>query len=400
METLDYSSWSLAVKRRVGQKRVPLGGALELTRRCNHRCRQCYNNLPAADPKARAAELGTAEVLRILDEMAAGGCVWLLLTGGEIFLRPDVLEIYDHARRKGLLVTLFTNGSLLTPEIADHLSRQRPFSIEITLYGATPKTYEGVTGVPGSFARCLRGIAHLWGRGLPLKLKSTVSSLNWHEIPQMKRLAQELGLAFRFDGMLNPRCDGRSGALDVRLSPAEVVSLDLAEPERVSALRDFAARMADGRPPASPLAELYRCGGGANSFGVDPYGRMRPCLLSAEEGFDLRRGSFREGWGLFLASLRTRKADRITKCTGCSLQALCGMCPANAGLECGDPQEPVDFLCRVAHLRAYAFDLSVAPHGDCAYCPGGLRYEEMMRTAQQIRGVGDKLVGVMSQSNE
>ncbi len=384
MESLDYSSWSLSVRRRAGGRRVPLGGAIELTRRCNHRCRQCYNNLPAADESARAAELGTAEVMRLLDEIAAAGCVWLLLTGGEIFLRPDVLEIYDHARRKGLLVTLFTNGSLITREIAAYLSRRRPFSIEITLYGATPETYERVTGVPGSFDRCRRGIGLLRERGLPLKLKSTVSSVNRHEIPLMRTMAQDLGLEFRFDAMLNPRCDGRPGALDVRLSPREVVDLDLAEPERVSALREFAERMSRSAAPAAASAALYRCGGGAYSFGIDPYGRLRPCLVSHESGYDLRHGSFAEGWEVFLARLREQAAGRPTKCTDCRMRAFCGMCPANAGLECGDPEQPVDFLCRVAHLRAYALGLTVPPHGACAYCPGGDHYGEMLRLTERI----------------
>lgn len=373
------------MRRRTGGRRVPLGGAIELTRRCNHRCRQCYNNLPAADERARAAEMNTGEVMRLLEEIAAAGCVWLLFTGGEIFLRPDLLEIYDHARRRGLLVTLFTNGTLITPQAAAHLSRSRPFAIEVTLYGATPETYERVTGVPGSFDRCRRGIALLREHGLPLKLKSTVSNLNRHELPQMRQMASELGLEFRFDAMLNARCDGRPGALDVRLSPAEVVALDLSEPERVSALREFAERMSLNAAPAAASAALYRCGGGGYSFGIDPYGRMRPCLLSHEAGYDLRRGRFAEGWEVFLARLRGQTADRPTKCTDCRMQAFCGMCPANAGLECGDPQEPVDFLCRVAHLRAYALGLSFAPHGDCTYCPGGGHYMEMTRQAKEIQ---------------
>ena len=106
----------------------------------------------------------------------------------------------------------------MTPEIADLLAIHRPFSIEITLYGATRRTYERVTGNPGSFGQCLRGIRYLRDRGLPLKLKATVSALNRHEIQAMKRLAEDdLGLPFRFDALLNARCDGSPGPLDVRL---------------------------------------------------------------------------------------------------------------------------------------------------------------------------------------
>ena len=385
METLDYSSWSLGVKQRVGGRRVPLAGAIELTRRCNNRCRHCYNNLPAADPRALADELRTDELIRIMDEAKTAGCVWLLLTGGEIFLRPDFKEIYAHAKQNGLLVTLFTNGTLVTPEVADFLANQRPFSIEITLYGATRETSERVTGNPVSFGQCLRGIGHLRDRGLPLKLKATVSALNRHEIQEMKRFAEnDLGLPFRFDALLNARCDGLLGPLDVRLAPEEVVQLDLADSERAEAMRDF-ARKRNGQADRNENTSLYPCGGGANSFAIDPYGRLRACAISPDEGFDLRGGSFQEGWGRFLARLRERRIERETKCLACSLKELCGMCPANGELECGDPQQPVDFLCRVAHLRAHALDIPLAPHGDCEYCPGGRSYAEIIRAAKQLK---------------
>jgi hypothetical protein len=63
------------------------------------------------------------------------------------------------------------------------------------------------------------------------------------------------------------------------------------------------------------------------------------------------------------------------------------MCPANGELENGDPESPVDFLCRVAHLRAHAFGLAVPPHGDCEYCPGGSGYAALMTSAAGLRPV-------------
>ena len=384
MQTLDYASWTLKLKRQVGDRRVPLGGTLELTHRCNNRCRHCFNNLRSDDAPALGSELSTREVVRILDEAAALGCVWVLLTGGETLLRPDFRDIYDHARGLGLLVTLFTNGTLVTPELADHLDRQRPFSIEITLYGATRETYERVTANPGSYDACLRGIRLLRERGLPLKLKSTVSTLNRHEIEGMKRLAEdELGLPFRFDALLNARCDGRPGPLALRLSAEEAVALDLADPARAEALREFAAY----RQPTGSGAALYPCGGAAHSFAIDPYGRLRACAISPGEGFDLRAASFREGWEHFLAGLRALKLDTDATCRSCSLRALCGMCPANGELECGDPRRPVDFLCRVAHLRALVLGIDLPLHGECAFCPGGAQHEELSRAAERLSGV-------------
>jgi radical SAM protein with 4Fe4S-binding SPASM domain len=341
--------------------------------------------LPAADSRALADELRTDELKRLLDEIAGAGCVWLLLTGGEILLRKDFAEVFVHAKQNGMLVTLFTNGTLVTPELADFLASQRPFSIEITLYGATPETCERVTGHPGSFAKCLRGIRYLQERQLPLKLKATVSTLNRDELQALRCLAQEeLGLPFRFDALLNARCDRSSGPLEVRLSPEEVVELDLLDPERVAALRSFAQRKKACAVGPNERS-LYSCGGGASSFAVDPYGRLRVCAISPGEGFDLRSGSFQAGWETFLARVVARKADLDTKCLNCPLRELCGMCPANGELEAGDPQQPVDFLCRVAHLRACVFGMTAVAHGDCAYCHEGCFHKEIQKTAESLK---------------
>ena len=382
MQELDYGTWTRRLKERVGERRVPLGGTLELTHRCNNRCRHCFNNLPAKDAHATVRELRTGDVARLLDEVAGMGCVWVLLTGGEILLRPDFPDIYAHAARTGLLVTLFTNGTLITPELADCFARNRPFSVEVTLYGATRETHERVTASPGSYEACLRGIRLLRERELPLKLKSTVSTLNRHEIAAMKRLAEEeLGSPFRFDALLNPRCDGRPGPLGLRLPAEAVVALDLADPARAAALQEFAAVTGS---PGNGDGALYPCGGAAHSFAVDPYGRLRACAITPGEGFDLRSGGFREGWENHLARLRTLKLDRDAKCRACPLRALCGMCPANGELECGDPRRPVDFLCRVAHLRAHVFEIPIPPHGRCEYCPGGVRHEEVKLSAARL----------------
>jgi hypothetical protein len=64
---------------------------------------------------------------------------------------------------------------------------------------------------------------------------------------------------------------------------------------------------------------------------------------------------------------------------------MCGMCPANSELECRDAETPVDFLCQVAHLRAYVLSLNIAPHGDCEYCPGGSHYEEIMQIVEGLK---------------
>ncbi|HMF58561.1 MAG TPA: radical SAM protein, partial [Pyrinomonadaceae bacterium] len=343
----------------------------------------CYNNLPMSDREARSRELSYEEHCRLVDEIADAGCFWLLYTGGEIFARKDFLDIYTYAKRRGLMITLFTNGTLITPEIADYLVEWRPFNIEITLYGYTKETYERLTGIPGSYERCIRGIKLLKERNLPLKLKSVAVTLNKHELLDMQRFAEsELGVEFKYDAMMSPRIDCSQSPLEVRLRPEEIVALDLADPTRIAEWRRIAEQF-DG--PAHVSEEVYNCGGGVNSFAVDPEGRMSICVLSHADTYDLRGGSFNEGWENFLQKVRHKKVTRLTKCVACHMKSTCGMCPANGELENGDPESPVDFLCQVAHLRAHTLGFDVPPHGDCEYCEGGAGYSGLMESVEDLQ---------------
>jgi radical SAM protein with 4Fe4S-binding SPASM domain len=319
------------------------------------------------DQKARLNELTYEEHCHILDEITEAGCLWLLYTGGEIFARKDFLNIYTYAKKKGLLITLFTNGIFITPKIADYLAEWRPFSIEITLYGRTKETHERITGVPGSYEKCMRGIRLLMERRVPLKLKTMAITLNKHEIWEIKRFVEEeLGLEFRFDAMINPRIDSSQGPLAVRLSPQEVLELDLQDPKRMVEWKSFCERF---NGPVHSSDRLYHCGAGVNSFAIDPSGMLSICGFLHKETYNLRKGSFREGWEDFLTKVRQqKKITRYTKCVACEIKAMCGMCPANGELENRDAEEPVDFLCQVAHLRAKALGFSVKPHGECEYC--------------------------------
>jgi radical SAM protein with 4Fe4S-binding SPASM domain len=348
----SYGDWSLRLHESVADQRIPITGSIEVTERCNLRCAHCYINQPAADAAAQARELGLDEWCGLLDQMADEGCLWLLLTGGEPFLRPDFLDLYTHAKKKGMLVTVFTNGTTITPRIADTLAEWRPFCIEITLYGRTEATYERVTGVPGSYARCMAGIERLLARDLPLKLKSMVLTLNRHELWDMKAYAEGLGLAYRFDPVLNLRLDGDREPEQYRILPEEVLALDLADAKRAAEWREFCEKF--WGPPSRP-DHLYQCGAGLGTFHVDAYGQLSACMMARAPSYDLRGGTFEEGWQEFMPRVLAQTWTRETPCRSCEQISLCGQCPGWAQMESGDQEAPVDYLCQIAHLRVAAF---------------------------------------------
>ena len=173
--------WTEAFRARAARTRTPVSATLELTRRCNLRCVHCYLGDQAEQHRLKDRELAAAAMKAAVSEWAQAGCLYLTLTGGEPLLRPDFPEIYRHARERGLVVTVFTNGTLVTEEIAGLFREFPPRKVEISLYGATAATHDGVTGVPGSHARAWAGIRRLQGAGVRVALKTVLMKSNLAE---------------------------------------------------------------------------------------------------------------------------------------------------------------------------------------------------------------------------
>jgi len=343
-------------------RRYPLGGSLELTERCNLACVHCYVNQPAGNREAAAREMTTAQVTGILDQLAEAGCLFLLLTGGEPLLRPDFCDIWRYAKRKGMLLTLFTNGTLLTPHLAGFLAECRPYLVEITLYGATQQTYERVTGVPGSYARCMRGIEMALEQGLRLNLKSVLLQSNRHEMEAMQTFAERLGVYYRFDGVLWPRLDGGQATLAERLSPAEVVALDREYPDRHREYEDLVRRAGPGPVRAE---RVYVCGAGQRSFHIDWAGKLSVCMMSRRPAYDLLHGCFRQGWEKVLGAELNKVRSLDTPCRTCTVGVLCTQCAGWSQLVHGDDETPVDHVCQIGQLRAAQMAPSAMAHEGC-----------------------------------
>ncbi|MGA9347299.1 MAG: radical SAM protein [Anaerolineae bacterium] len=339
---------------RLQQKRTPILGGVEITHRCNLNCVHCYCRLPASDLEAKRAELTFSQICQIIDQIADEGCLYFTITGGEPLLRQDFLDIYTYAKKKGLLISIFTNGTLITPHLADYLQEWQPLQVEITLYGLTKDTYEKVTRVPGSYERCIESVKLLLDRGINVALKTMAMTLNKHEVLEMKRFAKDLGLDFRWDALIHPKLDGSKDPYEVRLSKEEVLALELADEDRVRAVRAYFDKHWD-----SPLPEtIYACGAGLLSFFIDPRGHLVMCTLARVPSYDLLAGSFHDGWHNFIPQVRNRPRTMIgDKCRGCKIAVLCFQCPGRSQLEYGPHAEetPIDYLCELGHMRMAAY---------------------------------------------
>jgi MoaA/NifB/PqqE/SkfB family radical SAM enzyme len=332
--------------RRAAAQRQPANGTFELTERCNLNCRMCYVCQAPGDVARRAKELPAAAWLELAHQAVDNGMVFLLLTGGEVFLRPDFFQIYEPLTRLGLILTLFTNGTLITDKVADRLAVAPPSRTEITLYGATSATYEAITGVPGSYARCCAGIEALVAHSIPLGLKTTITRQNVHELEAMQQMAHNWGLPFSAGWLLSNRRDGAlSEVAACRLSASECVALEATDRASASEWTEAALRES-----SSGHERNFYCHAGQAAFVVNPLGEMNVCLdlpLPAARPLEI---GFRAAWEQVQRYVDSAP-PLAPLCLACDACAYCPRCPAWSALETGTLNEPVPYLCEIARAR-------------------------------------------------
>jgi radical SAM protein with 4Fe4S-binding SPASM domain len=357
--SLPLDQFSLWEKTR--EKRIPFSFELELTARCNNDCRHCYINLPAGDKVAKDKELSLEEIKEIVDQAVSMGALWCLITGGESLLREDFSSIYLYMKKKGLLVSVFTNATLITQEHVRLFQKYPPRDIEVTVYGVTQETYERVTRRVGSYDAFMRGLSLLLEREIKVRLKAMALRSNLHEMPEMARFCREKTKDyFRLDPFLHLRYDGdqkrNEEIRSERLSPDEIAALEASDPERFEALKNSCGRLIVSDSSFADCNHLFHCGAGNGSFTVSYSGLLQLCssLWHPDCVYDLKKGNLKEAWQTFIPQVREMRSNRrefLAKCRGCSIVNLCMWCPAHAHLETGAMDAPVDYFCRVAHAR-------------------------------------------------
>ena len=167
---------------------------LEITQRCNLRCRHCGSD---CGRETRHAELSTDEWLAFLDELARRfdrRKVALVVTGGEPLCRPELDRILDRLRERGFVWGMVTNGWALSPRNVERLLRSNVASITVSLDGLR-SSHDWLRGVDGSFERALAGIRLLAKAGLPFfDVVTCANPRNLDELPAVGELLRAAGV--------------------------------------------------------------------------------------------------------------------------------------------------------------------------------------------------------------
>jgi len=258
----EFSLWE-----KMKKNRNVVSFDLELTARCNNDCRHCYINLPVNDKAAQEKELAFNEINKIADEAVSLGAFWCLLTGGEPLLRADFPDIYMALKKKGLLLSVFTNAVLINKKHINLFKKYPPRDIEVSVYGVTQETYERVTRRSGSFDAFMSSLDLLLENGIRVRLKAMALRSNIHEMPEIARFCRERTKDyFRFDPFLHLRFDGNPARNDEirseRLSPEEIVALERSDPERFQSLEKGCDKLIVPEFSHINCNHLFHCGTG------------------------------------------------------------------------------------------------------------------------------------------
>lgn len=338
----------------------------ELTARCNLQCKMCYVCRPANDKATKDKELTTDQWIRIAEEARDAGLLFLTLTGGEVFLREDFKTIYEKLAKLGFIIKIYTNGTLMTPDIIDWLATMPPKEVSITLYGTSRETYRKVTGNAGGFDKAVQAIDALQKKGIRTEIKTTVVKGNMDEYKQFVDFAEKRKTRIGVVNYVSPRREGcHTDPLGNRLSPQELFRYERditdyhqqvnAEQGEIFPVRRRSDNTDDMEVTDELLEEFvpddaFRCLAGKCGAWLTWDGRLTTCgLLEIPEANPLENG-FMSAWEDI-----KRKCLLIPvckECLECQNRSYCDYCPAKLYRETGHYDKPAPYLCELARRRA------------------------------------------------
>ena len=340
--------------RKGGRLGLPIGGTFELTARCNFNCPMCYVHLNQDDVQASGKELTAQQWIQLAREARDAGMVFALLTGGEPFLRKDFFEIYHAMKEMGILISINSNGSMLTGQVLSRLLEDPPFRINISLYGGCSETYQNMCG-QDVFDRVVGNIRALKEAGVDVRLNLSITPYNRRDIGKIYTIAQELGVHVKANSYMYPPIRGngeRFGCAD-RLTPEEAADC-LVEWDKIrftpeefhQRARNMQALTSDGeRECGADLDEGVQCRAGHSSFWLTWDGTLMPCAMLATPAAKPLESGFPAAWEHIRTEIR--KLRMPSKCTTCSKREVCGVCAAVCVTETGAFDKFPEYMCQM-----------------------------------------------------
>lgn len=335
---------------------APLSGTFELTPVCNMDCKMCYVRLSPRAQQARGPLADAAQWLTLGRQAKEAGMLYLLLTGGEPFLHPDIRPIIEGLHRMGLLITINTNGTLIDEDTVAWLKASPPTRINVSLYGASDETYARLCGHPQGFTRVTTAIRLLKEAGIGVKLSCSLTPSNAADLPAMVAYARENDLVLQVATYMFPplRKDEALVGQNHRFSPEEAAYytayteyLTLGA-DRFATTEGALPPMEDPDDPCTGVGDGIRCRAGRCSFWVTWQGMMLPCgMFPVARSPHVFSVPFTAAWEQvkeYAAAIRLPAA-----CATCEAKEICHACAAMAVTESGCFDQVPRYRCAMMH---------------------------------------------------
>ena len=337
---------------------LPLHGTFELTSRCNFNCRMCYVHDTTRSCELKEKELSAGQWLEIAEDAKKCGTLFLLLTGGEAMLREDFVEIYSKLSTMGFRIVVNTNGSLINDEIVDCFRKYPPGRVNVSLYGASEKTYEKLCGAAAN-GRVVENIRKMKRSGISLRLLMTATPYNYQDMEMINNFAREEDLLLEVGTYMFPpiRLDESSRGENAGRLSAEDAGKALIRWERLRytaekfhqrACRKIheCEQIQEQTTGAVELGEKSWCQAGKSAYWITWEGKMRPCGLMICPEADVLQNGFAAAW----QKIHT-EADKIRlpkECAACDKKNICRACAAMSLSETGSFDKRPEYACRMA----------------------------------------------------
>ena len=156
-------------------------------RRCNLKCVHCYAQSKDIEYKN---ELTTQQGKDLIDDLAQFGAPVILFSGGEPLMRPDLPELAQYARSKGMRAVISTNGTLIDKKMAKVLKEIGLSYVGVSLDGMK-ETNDKFRGVKGAFDLALEGMRNCLAEGIKVRLRFTINRKNVKDIPAIFDLLEK-----------------------------------------------------------------------------------------------------------------------------------------------------------------------------------------------------------------
>lgn len=303
----------------------PLRVMFELTYNCNFKCGHCYIP-PSYREKYKKRELKREEVFSILGQLKDMKCFYLGFTGGEPFLRPDMIDILEYSKRCGFEVIIYTNGSLIDDKTANALARIRPNKVDITIPAVSEEAFRQVSGVSGARERVFNAIKLLRKKGINLGFKTCIVRANESEAGKIRRFARQLGVFHRVDDYPSCRLNGSKEPYSYRPKSA-AKNFEFHN----KSINDNYGCMKSEAPLTAK--DIFRCGAGFTQAAITPAGELKTCLMIDHPKYRILEVSLKEAWQRLSRLIESVKPEQGYECDKCGLKAYCDWCPARAWLE-------------------------------------------------------------------